>query len=299
MTMSVKQFVTPAMATEWLAHNDMNRDLRRSTVNQYAVAMQEGRWFCNGQPIIIATDGTLLDGQHRLSAIVAYGKPVEMYVTRGIEKAAFDTIDNGVARKSAHVLQCKKVKHPNMCAAIARSSIAYVNGLNPKNGLDRQLITNFVEEHPYIVEASALAKRVSKQMAPTQFGMVVFLADESRKHDAEIESFVTGIQNGIGLMKGDPRLTLREWVFARKRGMYTEEIDRTAYFGAVVRAWNAWAQKRKVSSFKLADMQMTAESLPIVGFSQSLYVFDRQAVEARSAHMATASVPDASTRMPA
>lgn len=63
--------VTPAMATKWLEEgNTHNRKVRDSVVMRYAADMKAGRWKQTHQGIAFNGDGTLLDGQHRLFAII-------------------------------------------------------------------------------------------------------------------------------------------------------------------------------------------------------------------------------------
>ncbi|NCC66460.1 MAG: hypothetical protein EOM15_17640 [Spirochaetia bacterium] len=74
--------ITPEMATRMLSGNKDNRAINKSRVTLYAKAMKEGRWVENGQTIIISTDGFLIDGQHRLTALVAAGVTLEMLVVK-------------------------------------------------------------------------------------------------------------------------------------------------------------------------------------------------------------------------
>lgn len=74
--------VTPEMADELLALNDeKNRRLSRHTVEKYAEDMSSGRWGrTNTNPIGVMVDDngrivSLLDGQHRLAAVVMSGVP--------------------------------------------------------------------------------------------------------------------------------------------------------------------------------------------------------------------------------
>lgn len=72
--------VTPEMAKEYLKLNTSNRTLRTSKVRAYARDMLNGTWQLTGQGITISKDGVLLDGQHRLEAIVLANKPIDMLV---------------------------------------------------------------------------------------------------------------------------------------------------------------------------------------------------------------------------
>lgn len=79
--------ITPKMAAEYLKFNTDNyRKLMRSVVIQYAEAMKAGRWVLNGEAIEFDEDGILVNGQHRLAAIVYSKKTITMPVIRGVAK---------------------------------------------------------------------------------------------------------------------------------------------------------------------------------------------------------------------
>lgn len=87
------ELVTPEIAAEMLTHNTNNyRSASEQTVARYALDMKSGRWKENGEPIQFSEDGTLLNGQHRLKAIVKSSATIPMLVVRGIENgmAYFD-----------------------------------------------------------------------------------------------------------------------------------------------------------------------------------------------------------------
>lgn len=80
--------VTPELAAQWLEKNHPNnRALREKTVKQYADMMRRGEWQLSPQGVSFTQSGYLIDGQHRLAAVVKSGCTVPMYVT-------FDAPDN-------------------------------------------------------------------------------------------------------------------------------------------------------------------------------------------------------------
>lgn len=92
--------VTPAKAQKWLRDaNTHNR--RQGDVSSYARDMREGRWQETHEPIAFSDDGVLIDGQHRLAAIVASGATVRMLVVRGTQMETQGVIDCGRSRSLA------------------------------------------------------------------------------------------------------------------------------------------------------------------------------------------------------
>lgn len=88
-----KIILTPERASELLECNTINRPLSDAHVRRLARQIDDGKWKFNGDTIKIAKTGDVLDGQHRLWAVIEAKKGVETIVVHGIEKDAFSTID--------------------------------------------------------------------------------------------------------------------------------------------------------------------------------------------------------------
>lgn len=82
--------ITPKLAQSLLKNNRANRPISKKTVESYARDMLNGNWKTNtGNAISISKDGALLDGQHRLTAVIKSEIPISMWVCYGCD-------DNGV-----------------------------------------------------------------------------------------------------------------------------------------------------------------------------------------------------------
>lgn len=93
--------VTPQMATKWLEMNLDNRHLRQGHIDNLAGAMLRGEWRLIPHGIILAKDGRVIDGQHRLWAIVQSGCTVPLHVTTECDYSVREHIDKGVIRTLA------------------------------------------------------------------------------------------------------------------------------------------------------------------------------------------------------
>ena len=104
---TVQELVTPAMAAFWLLNNKSNRPLRASTVNMYARQMTAGQWQLTHQGICLDATGNLVDGQHRLNAVVKSGVAVWILVSRLHEEhtARSLPLDLGAKRTFGDLLQ--------------------------------------------------------------------------------------------------------------------------------------------------------------------------------------------------
>lgn len=259
--------ITPTRAASILAHNTLNRPVSQAAVDRYAQDMREGRWMANGQTIVISDSDELLDGQHRLHAIIKSGVAQPMLLVEGIARSAFVTIDNGRARNLADVLGIQGWKNTRVAAAIARAAYSYAGGATFVYTANRTTLSQFATDHPYIQEVASMVQHNLGNLPRSPIGAVVFLGNCGRQYDDKAKEFIEGLGSGQGLWKGDPRFTLREWIIAQraKFGVPTETV-----FIATARAWNAWAKGDDLSLLKyLTDSRRN--KLPIVGFDRSLF----------------------------
>ena len=92
--------VTPAHAEKWLEMNTGNRRIRPSHVRHLAKQMELGRWMLSPEPIVFSKN-RLLDGQHRLSAVLMSGCTIKASVALVQDEDVFRVLDQGVNRSNS------------------------------------------------------------------------------------------------------------------------------------------------------------------------------------------------------
>src|SRR4051812_19944132 len=107
---TVFERITPRLAQQYLNTMVKNRSLRRSSVKGYARDMAAGSWQTSHQGIAFDVNGKLVDGQHRLAAIIEAGVAVQMAVTRGLDEGAIEAIDVGIRRGVHDVLKISGIE---------------------------------------------------------------------------------------------------------------------------------------------------------------------------------------------
>lgn len=90
------EVITPAIAKDMLEHNPNNRKIKPHIVSSIAESIRAGRFTFTNASIGFDTDGNLIDGQHRLSAIVAADTPIAMVVVYGANQSPY--LDRGARR---------------------------------------------------------------------------------------------------------------------------------------------------------------------------------------------------------
>lgn len=93
-------FVSPNIAKMLLKDlYDEQRPYHDTYAQRYAADMKAGRWNPdNPQPIIISDTGKVIDGQHRLHAVIISGCTVPMYLARGASENTYKVVDSGTSR---------------------------------------------------------------------------------------------------------------------------------------------------------------------------------------------------------
>ena len=96
--------ITPDVARAYLAVNDNPRDPKKHQVDEFVRIIRAGEFRTLHQGLAFDDHGNLVDGQHRLFAVVEAGIAVHMWVARGLSKLDVQAIDRGMMRNNATVM---------------------------------------------------------------------------------------------------------------------------------------------------------------------------------------------------
>lgn len=113
--------ITPEKALSLLKNNTKNRSLNKDLVLFYADQMLKNQWKITGQGISISDNNILIDGQHRLAAIVKSNIAQIMNVTYGLlYEDVYSVYDTGKSRNAKDVLYVNNVKHASHISSSVR-----------------------------------------------------------------------------------------------------------------------------------------------------------------------------------
>lgn len=118
------ELITPQLAKEYLETQQLNREVNDKRVSDYANRMRRGEWML-GQPITFDELGCLIDGQHRLKAVVRCGIPMEFAIMTGIPSDSKQVYDIGQQRSTAQISRLMGQNIPQMKARLAILSNAF------------------------------------------------------------------------------------------------------------------------------------------------------------------------------
>lgn len=124
-----RKLITPAIATQMLQANTKNRNVRRAVVLRYYNDMVSDKWKEDtGEPIKISKTNTLLDGQHRLIALIKANKSFYFLVITDLEDEIFDVLDTGSIRSAGDVFNINGIKNANSLPAMIQHYESLKNG---------------------------------------------------------------------------------------------------------------------------------------------------------------------------
>lgn len=207
--------MTPELASGYLSRNKRNRPLRKGRVERYARDMAEGRWQLNGETVIVSDQDNLMNGQHRLEAVVKAAVPVWMMLTTGVPEAAFSTMDAGLTRTAGDVLGMRGVLNFNQVAAVARICLNYRDGVGlstPRTNLE---IEEAVDAHPEIETYVSSHNKIYNLAHSSIVIAICYIAQRFGTDTVNsVDDFVRGVSTGINLDEFDARLTYRNKIIA-------------------------------------------------------------------------------------
>ena len=230
-TLQIKiETIGPAKAEKYLEQAEeagvRNRSVSQARVEMFAAAMKNGEWRTTHQGIAFDENGKLIDGQHRLWAIVTSDQDIKMVVTRGIPIADMPVVDRGRVRSLGDILHIDGVEKGSRKAAIARILGAFLKGSGDndvRNGrlLDseiRSIVKTYEHDLSWFM---TLESRGPFASAPLAACFVYAHSIAPSKVESLAESFLTG----VGLNIGDPMHSMRKHLIANTADSYLRRFS--------------------------------------------------------------------------
>lgn len=171
--------VTPELAMRWLEKNTHNRPIRHTLVETYALTMKRGEWRLTPEPIAFCKPfvdpatlqkkpETLIEGQHRLWAVIESGVTCKFTVWFGCEPEEFTVIGQGSERTNGDILAVtrKDLKDPTLTASVITAFIRH--GLGQNNSVEAWMVRKVLEHMGDEVQAVVEAKKMLKKRCNRQ-----------------------------------------------------------------------------------------------------------------------------------
>lgn len=301
--------VSPSLARKWLDQSvgQTQRGVRKNRVNKLAHAIESGQWQVTHQGIALSDEGVVLDGQHRLLAIIQAGQTVEMMVMRDVPTEVFHSIDTGASRTPADSLKIAGYTDTNVLASVIRTLLIYrdVVGTTASewSTLDRVKTTTdileYLEDRDHekaalgaVKAGRMVAGAVSRHGAstPVAAANLILMTFPTDIGPTTLAEFNARLCDGVMLPSRSPVLALRRWLVSDSGYVNLSHGSRRPVTVAVfLKAVNDYALgiDRSLSIFRFGTEMMPAPLPP--GSIKQRQLDREQALEADEVEDAAAA----------
>ena len=242
---AVIQRITPQMAEKMLGKNVKNRIVRASAVSAYARDMARGEWRLTGEAIKFDSDGNLIDGQHRLLAVITANVSVDMLVITGLPPESQQYLDSGRKRTHSDQLRLSGETQSALLASAARQVWLWDTGNMSENVLPTFAeVAEVIDDEPdlRLSVATAAAARSLIPVAPTALALAIHLCSRIDR-EAATEFFVHQVANGESMSAAARALSQR----LTKAMITKQRLTKVEQIGYLLRAWNLWRAKESTT----------------------------------------------------
>lgn len=272
--------VSPTRAMMFLKRNTGNfRQINKSRVLRYTSDMRNGNWLFCADPLRFSKDGILIDGQHRLRAVIESNVTVRFLVVEDLDEESSVAMDRGQPRTVKSWLSHSGVKNAVSIAAISRLCLMHRKGKwhhiswSAEYYSDADVI-EFAEQHGDTMQSALHVAGVAEKaiyIPSTLIAAIMHEAAFPRKAE-DVEScvwFCSRLADGINYQKTDAAYHLRERFFV-PAGTKKHAAQRESSF--MMRALATIAWNRTATSAPTKVLRFTPTGPGATEFPQNIEV---------------------------
>lgn len=253
-----KVLITPETAKKMLEMNTNNRKVNDSVVYKYSREIVNGTWKEDtGELIKISKNNVILDGQHRLLAVIKSNKCINFHVATEIEDDNFKVLDTGKSRSGGDIFKLAGVKNYNNVSSIIQ---LYNNVYNNKSNaikatnttsLRPQELLNLYEEQPEYWQtvfnlAQNLHTKFQRIWNLTEVGMFIAVLDNCDM--VKSREFIRQICEGVDV-SNNIVILLRNKLIADKVSV-NKKMSVVYRRSLIIKSWNVFYTNRDVKVLK-------------------------------------------------
>lgn len=258
--------LTPAIASGLLDKNPRNRTIGAKNYAIVLRAIQRGEWKLNGEAIMVARDGTLLDGQHRCLAVVESGIAIETFIVENLDAVVQDTMNTGKSRSLGDILHIRGYVNSTALASIVRRIYVYeTHGLKASTAgsypTTNHEVLAFFERNLWIEQIVPDSKRIAaaSKLPGSVVGLLTHVFQTIDRDDAAF--FLQRLETGENLQLSSPIYVLRRalTILSESKGAMNQ-----SYLVAIaVKAWNKYRDGEPIAMLKFLPGGANPESFPV------------------------------------
>lgn len=247
--------ITPEIARQYLEKNTGNRKRSERAVDLLASAMLAGEWVSNGDTIGFS-GGVLIDGQHRLSAIIKSGVDIDCIVVHDLPVNAYSTKDIGKRRTIADSLQIAgEVSTMRLSSSVVTAMMIedeWNKGIQIHNSgrYSFAQVSHYIESHPHCRSISAYSP--DRYVGRPSISSALRILAANIGQDAT--EFVCRVFDGVGLEQKNPAYILRETLL-KHSGSGKTQLSKRWEAAQWIKAYCAFRDGKAASFLRFKDSE--------------------------------------------
>lgn len=254
--------ITPEIAQAWLGKaGEGHRTISGPKVNKITRDITSGEFLVTANGIGFNSDGRLIDGRHRLSAVIDAGLPIRSWVVFGLDPKAIDVTDDGRPRSQSDIFKMAKELHYTNLASLVSHVWRYERKMWTRSTMTptKPEAKKWLLEHPECRESVVLGARAAPVMAPTVAAAAHYIFAKIDK--AQADRFLEQLITGVGLGMDDPVRRLRERMLSDK--MEKRKMTTVERFAITIKAWNTSRRGIPLKHLRWAREGRAREAFPV------------------------------------
>ncbi len=261
---AVRVTITPEMAVEILELNKINRPLDQININRIVRQIVGGKWKFNGDTVKITHTLDVLDGQHRLWAIIEAKRAVDTLVAFGIDREAFETIDTlRKTRTGADTIALEgQLQYRAAIAQALTWLIRYERGTleayrAPTNRIENSDVKEAFRNNPNIVNAVSQAIKLRKLI---NTGLLAFFYYVVSGQNTGVADQMMEILKDPGRTRiTHPYYLLRHYLVSERTHKDTIKI-----IALMIKATNAAYESKELTTLEFRPQGRNPERFPVL-----------------------------------
>jgi len=254
---STPVMLKPEIARRLLERNTHNRKLSEKVVQKYVAEIQADEWRITPAGIGFDDKGTLVDGQHRLHAIMRAGKTVPVMIVTGLPSASQEKVDRQRRRSLFDALylagKANQRQDVEIATCLTRMRVGSNSGVIPGDAAVKRMMDCHIEHIRAVIAAMKGANKSVRGLSQASFLAAAVLYHEI--HEERCLEFLEGVRKGEMLTNDHPAMRLRKFLMGEttSTAMPRGGANQAFIFRRAVYAMQAHLEGRTITGLREAE----------------------------------------------
>ena len=265
--------ITPEFANSLLEKNNHNRPVSKKRVEYYANLMENDKWHLTHQGIAIDKNGCIIDGQHRLLAVIKANKSIAFNISTNVENETFKYVDVGYTRTTGNVFAIDGIKNAtNHAAGISKYYNFSSNQKQLATNFNRKIEMNFThddylafyyKEEPCLIEILKMSQNMHAKYRILKVSEIYAFASYCMFDKNWGFSHVQSFFENVYIQRHDSKSNAPKLLFNKliQNITGTLELKSKVKTALIIKAFNYYTEKK---SIKLLNFYEKRDKYPDV-----------------------------------